>query len=314
MSSRAHAAAIFWLVILALSATAVHHDMVDRGNYERQREMHDQIVSHKSVAPYQYRVLQPMVVEGVMGLLPAKAGEKAQRVAFFGGYGALRFISIFAALLGVFYAIRRISSDATALFAATAIGALLPFTFKHYYFQPTSVTELALFAWTLWIILARRVELLWPLVLLGSLNRETTCFLPFLYFVFWLPRLTKREWLYLVVAGGCWLLVYLGLRWTWPVEMNLWENERLDRWRFGQLGRNFDTILIHCPLLIVFFGKGRIPEYSRLAFCSIIWFAIHFAMTHWWEIRYYLPSFVWSMPACLYALELVRPLEEGNGT
>lgn len=116
--------------------------------------------------------------------------------------------------------------------------------------------------------------------------------------------------MWLVVSGACWLAVYLGLRWTWPAELNLWGTERLDRWRFGQIGRNFDTILIHFPLLIVFFGKNRVPEYSRLAFCSIIWFAIHFAMTHWWEIRYYLPSFVWTMPACLYAMDMARPLED----
>jgi hypothetical protein len=291
-----------WFAILSVAGTLMHIDLIDAPKYSDQRELHHQIVTHTAPAPYQYRILQPVLVQAAVGATRAEVDTRTYKLAFMGSYAGIRFLAILTTLVAVFLALRQIAGAQMAMLGATALAALLPFTYRYYYYQPTSVVEMAFIALGLLAIVKRMPSALLPLVAIGTLNRETMCFVPFAYLLYWWPKLTRHEWGWLAVSALAWASAFVGLRMVWPATADLLDVSRYIS-RNLQLSRgSFDILVMFSPVILVLLNWKRIPpRYLRLASCCAPWLVLHFTSSRWHEIRYYMPVLIWILPALTIA-------------
>jgi hypothetical protein len=293
--------ALTWFAILSAVGTLLHIDLIDSLNYPDQQELHSAIVHHSASAPYQYRVLQPALVEALLKASRTEANTTTYRRFFMGGYAGIRFLAIFTTLSAVFFSLRLTWTEGTAALASTALAAFLPFTYRYYYYQPTSILEMAFFGLGLVAVQTRTPSALFPLVAVGTLNRETMCFLPFTYFLYWLPKLRKKDWLWLVIAAATWLLVFAGLRIVWPATHNLLNISKSVSSNLRFFRGNLDLLVILAPsILLLFRARELPPPYWRIALCSVPWLILHFFTSNWYEIRYYMPVLIWLLPGLVF--------------
>lgn len=96
--------------------TLLHVDRIDRRNYGEQDQLHREIVWHSAPAPYQYRLLQPWLVQALRKVTRAEPQSDLYRLVFLWGYGTLRFLAILTTLVAVFASLRRTWPDETAVF------------------------------------------------------------------------------------------------------------------------------------------------------------------------------------------------------
>jgi len=262
--------AVGWFAILSVVGTLIHIDLIDKPNYTKQYELHYEIVTHSAPAPYQYRILQPALVETVLDASRAEFATRTFKLLFLGSYAGIRFLSILTTLAAGFLSLRLICSEATAVLVTTALAAFLPFTYRYYYYQPTSVMEMAFFGLGLLAVLTRTPSALLPLVAVGTLNRETMCFIPFVYFLYWLPKLRRMEWVWLIMSAIAWISVFGGLRMLWPATGNLLDVSKAISTNLTLSRGSLDVLVILSPLILIVFKARRIPQpYLRVALCSV---------------------------------------------
>lgn len=184
------------------------------------------------------------------------------------GFLITRLLWIFAALVAVHLLLRVWYSPAASLGAGLAVAALLPLTFTNSWAHPDSFPELCLFTLGCFAIASRRDVLLYPILALAALNRETAAFLVLLWaFVRWgttsFPSFVMR------VAGyaAVWAVVYAGLRWWRGVQ----------HYQYWMLDQNLGVLKI---LPEAFDPYTRVVAYLGLVFLAIpVWLAIEGART-----------------------------------
>ena len=297
--------------VLSIIGTIMHFDMIDRPFFEQQYMLHQKIVEHSAPAPYQYRVLQPFLVDTILHLLSAKYGTNTYSLLFMGSYALIRFYAILITFIAVFLALRMKYAQGTAGFGVTLLAVFIPFTYRYYYYQPTSILEMAFFALGLLMTLKRKAALLLPLVAIGTLNRETMCFIPLIYFMYWLPNLKRMEYVWLGVTSITFILIFMGLRIVWPAAGSLLDIFHYVSVNLTSSRDNLDLLLILSPLFILFFNVKQMSASSlRLALCSFPWLILHFFTSQWYEIRYYMPMLIWLLPGLMNVLVLEEiPIE-----
>lgn len=150
-----------------------------------------------------------------------------------------------------------------------------------------------------------------PLVAIGTLNRETMCFIPFTYFLYWLPKLRQKEWVWLGVSAMAWILVFAGLRVLWPADSNLTSISKSLSKNLTLSRGNLDLITILAPSILVLFRARQLPApYLRLALCSFPWLVLHFFAATWYEIRYYMPVLIWLLPGLVFVFSREATMTE----
>jgi hypothetical protein len=302
-----------WFAILSMVGTLMHIDLIDKREYPGQHQLHQSIVTHSAPAPYQYRILQPALVEVVLSASRAEADTRTYELLFLGSYAAIRFFSILTTFVAVFLSLRLTWTGGMAVFATTALAAFIPFTYRYYYYQPTSVMEMAFFGLGLLTVCTRTPSALLPLVGIGTLNRETMCFIPFMYFLYWLPTLRRKDWVWLGVSAMAWILVFAGLRVLWPATGSLTNITRSLSKNLTLSRGNLDLITILAPSILLLFRARQLPApYLRLALCSFPWLLLHFFTATWYEIRYYMPAVIWLLPGLVFVFSREAIMRE-NG-
>jgi hypothetical protein len=184
------------------------------------------------------------------------------------GFLVTRLVWIFAALVSVHFLLRVWYSPAASLGGSLAVAAFLPLTFTNSWAHPDSFPELCLFTLGCLAVASRRDVLLYPVLALAALNRETAIFLVLLWAVVrWgttsLPSFVMR------VAGyaAAWAVVYGGLRWWRGVQ----------HYQYWMLDQNLGVLKI---LPEAFDPYTRVVAYLGLVFLAIpIWLAVKGART-----------------------------------
>jgi hypothetical protein len=298
---------MLWFAVLSIIGTLIHVDTIDLPHASEQHKLHRAIVTHSAPAPYQYRILQPALVQLALDVSGAKTDSTTYSAVFLAGYAAIRCLSIFATLTAVFLALRLLWPDTMALLGSTILAAFLPFTYRFYFFQPTSILETALFGCALLAVLSRKPAAFLPLVLIGTFNRETACFIPLLYFLYWLPDLTRREWSWLICSWVAWGLIFVGLRMLWPTTVDFLSvawcisvNMPMSMKSLG--GDIYLAVMLSPYLFFLIWRRQASARYRRLALCSVPWLALHFLASRWWEIRFYMPMLIWLLPGLMSIL------------
>jgi hypothetical protein len=292
--------AVFLFLIIAAAFAKMHIDVIDRAYLFDEIVLHGQVVRHAAPAPYQYRVLQPLLIDPVIKEIPKPWYRKS--FVFF--YSLIRFASLATALICLFFVLRRLFSHWTAFGGTLLLSAFIPFTFHNYYFQPSTIMEYAVFAVALLATVERKILWLYPLVLIGSLNRETTLFVPLIYVLWHFPTLRLRDYVKLLPLLVIWGVVFFGLRLSIPASTNLLDIGAYVRLNLTSFYEDLDVLpfLTICLLPLVRL-RGMPGEYRRLLLFNVVWFPLHILASQWWEVRYYIPSIMVSLPAILWVLE-----------
>jgi len=195
------------------------------------------------------------------------------------------------------------------------LSATIPLTFNSWFEIPTDFPEIISFSLGLMCVLEGRYWWLCLVILIGTFNRETACFLPLmLLFVAWPKRLSWLFLLRIASAGFCWLIPVAFLRWWMGIG---------ERWLlYGSLSHNlpglakffsnvnpYNNYLFYLYLFGVLwvtpplFWNSQPPKLRRaLLTVPIITFVYLFAGGFLDEPREIVPLYVLLTPAGLYAL------------
>jgi hypothetical protein len=174
-----------------------------------------------------------------------------------------RLAWIYAALVAIHVYLRFWYSSATSLAGGLAVAAFLPLTFTNSWAHPDSFPELCLFTLGCLAIAQKRDNLLYPLIVVSALNRETAAFLVMLWAsVRWGTLPLGAFAAKLASYTVAWAVVYAGLRW--------WRG--LQHYQYWMLDQNLEVLKI---LPAAFDPYTRIVGHLGLLFLAIpAWLAV----------------------------------------
>ena len=165
---------------------------------------HLKMISGEAEAPNQYRPMMPWLAEGLRRLLPG--GD------LYLAYLILRSLVTGLCLLAFDRYLRVWFRPSAAAAGALALAAILPFTYMPVV-QVSDPINLLVFILAFHALAVDRDKQLIPLILLGTLNRETTAMLPAVYFLARLGKKPTREvFTNTFLQALSWVVVYGGLR------------------------------------------------------------------------------------------------------
>jgi hypothetical protein len=256
---------------LALLLVQLHGEWINAGPKAGSRaNRHEQIISGQGEAPWVYRAVVPWAAELVAGAVELTGYPERRSVEL--AYLFWRWVFTFGLFLLFHRYLGHWVPPPWPLLGTLLLAGLHGPSYAHYWFQPASSLDLML--WALAAVLSLEARWVWllPVVLLGSLNRETAVFIVLIHGALCWGRVPLRSLLGRMVALGlCWALPFALLR--------LWIGSA--GWAHGSnpLG-----------MLAANFGHGGWLFYA-LCFWGVLWL---------------LPLLRWrSLPARLKALLLV---------
>jgi hypothetical protein len=208
-----------WLFVIclllgfSLLLANFHGYAVNLGEHIDDRTLrHQRIINSTGDSPWAYRILTPYMVEWLEPVFRNLSGLRHE-IARENVYVFFRWLYVFPALVGFHYLMERWLLPSWALTATMLFIALHGPSYVHYWYQPASPLDLCLWIWAVIATLRGKYIWLFPMVLIGTLNRETACFIVAIHFFLRLgeeplPKLLAR----CTALGLVWLALFLGLR------------------------------------------------------------------------------------------------------
>jgi hypothetical protein len=291
--------------VLSLVATKIYAAMLSPAFAELERSWHPAMIGKTALAPGQYRILAFLIPEAfiALGLDTVSA------------YLLQQFIFIFVAACVFHVYLRSWFDDDRAMIGSLLILAAYPVTCMPY-IQPASALNFVVFIAGFLLIERRMDKWLPPLMVVGTLNNETTVLLIAAYFISKLGRergrvvllkslLLLMVWLVTVAA----LRLYFGWRPFFTEFVQLPNNvagfkaiRGVFDWYLGPFyvfGALWVLALIHLH---------KKPSFLRrqLWFC-VLFLAVHFVFARMEEVRLFLP-----LAPVIVPLGLMSVVERGR--
>jgi hypothetical protein len=174
--------------------------------------------------------------------------------------------------------------------------------------QVTDPLNLLIYILALWAIRDGRDRWLYPLVVIGMLNRETAILIPILYACVRAGQAPLRSWLpHALALAFLAASVYAGLRWIFGLKQPYAQGGVV-----GILGFNARHwagwvqafAFFNLALLFAWRGLKRRPVFLRRALLIVpLFFAIHLTVAILREVRLFLPLVPILVPLTLMELE-----------
>jgi len=297
------------LFAISLSLTYLHYLWIDLPNAGIRWEAHQSIIGHTAESPYRYRILVPWLAEAVGRYAHWLTDLDPQR-GVSAGYSIILCLVLFAGLSLFQGYLRCWFERREALLGTLFVAAMLPLTFIHYYFQPTSSLEFVSFTLGMWLIVARRPGWFLALMAVSTLNRETSLLLVVIFMICHVGRMRARPLLgWLSLYGASWLMIYGSLRWAFGMAKHV-NQDRADALTY-RLMENLTTWDSYFAIG-VFFGIGwwlayqdgtKKPLLLRRALWFVpIFFAVYLICSNIHEVRYLLELCPIIVPLALMSL------------
>jgi len=256
---------------------------------------HENMMDLKSVAPNAYRVLPAFAAEATHRLLGVSA-------PFAYGINGCIFIFMAACVFHVF--LKKWFSTEVTLVGTLFMFAALPLTYG-LIAQPSDT--FSLFIWALGLLLIRDKKDVWliPVILVGTLNRETTLFLVLAYFLFRWDEAPKGRLIgYSAAYFVSWLAVYEGLRlWIGPRDYgtDYWQyGHNIDQWYYSLA---FPALLFGVFWVMALMDWAKKPKFlTRSALIIPPFIFIHFFIANLMEARLFDVLFLIIVPLALFSL------------
>ncbi len=292
-----------WIILgIILSISFILADqyvrLIEIPTLEARRDLQQSILNGTAVSPYQFRVLVPWFTHGLENFL----GLFTQNDTFGLAYIVFDILAIFSSLAALYIYLQNWFPVEISLIGSLIAALSMLTCFRDHYFQPWSLLEPAIIAFGLHLLYHRKFTLFGMVIILGSLNRETTIFLVVAYFLSWaLPDIRKvfsrqslRWWLMGLIFFCLWAVVFLGIRILFgetPRAITV-----IEIWRINIQSKN---LLKSVKLILLFLGvfwlliplglhhahvfirkmAWLIPLYLGLIVFFSIWYEVRLLMT-----------------------------------
>jgi hypothetical protein len=206
---------LYMVLPAALLSGILYYRLIDMPNLEARMVLHQQICLGEADSPYRYRILVPYAIEIAPYLVSRWVSYK---VAFQVAYGLYDIFSLCLFFGALYYWLRLWHSQTLSLLGVLFACATIPVAYWHHYFQPWSLLEAALFTISLSLVVKNKTIQLSFVIIIYTLLRETSIFLPLLYLLAYRQLWRSNEngartWrIWTAVYFAEWLLIYGGLR------------------------------------------------------------------------------------------------------
>ena len=257
------------------------------------------VVAGTENAPGRYRVLAPMLIDG----LARTTGASLETTWY-----VTRLLFIFVAY-AIFHAyLRTWFSPSAAVAGVSAVAASLPLTFTNSWPHPDSIPELALFTLGALAIARGRDGLFAITLAFAALNRETSAFLVLLYLV--AEPISRPRLLRVAVFAIEWFAIYAGLRVLRGLEhYDYWQAAR--NWaELGLLPPNYDpyyrayayfVVVLFGPMIYLALKTRNAPAFPRRALLVVPCFIlVAFIFSSIIESRIFTPLYPLVVPATMF--------------
>lgn len=309
-----------WLAcIVLLSGYVVYEHATDSMaiDLSTQVERHNRLIAGNSefYNPWQYRILSPLLVEGVVQIYKALPFHAPVAVP----YLAFHFAQIVLLLILLVVYFRALGLTNPYL---NMMGLLLAtFSMSHSVFQSdlsfNTYFDIIFYLLAALVILNKHYLWIIPITILAALNRETSGFIPLMLLAAGVARghwraIEKKEWLIGASAMGLFIVTFISIRlyfgYRVPEGIHGMQSS-LDYIRFN-LGfmRMYPELIgtLGVVPLLVLIGLKRLPIILKSWFWLIVpaWFVIHFIKSTAMESRLFLvPQIVVLIPALLWLVQ-----------
>lgn len=243
---------------------------------------HASMLSSTAPAPNQYRPLTPWLAEMLRMVLPGHN--------LFLAYTALRSLVTGSTLFFFDRYLQTWFSPAAATGGTLMLAVVLPFTYLPVV-QESDPINLLIFTLAFWAMVKGQDLLLIPIILIGTLNRETTAMLPAVFFLGNLGVKPIRKLVYKTfILVFCWCLVYGGLRLfygqrSYYTDVIMWKNN------IASLSPSIQVLLLYGMVWVLsLFGARSGPLLLRRAILLLpFYLALHYIIALVDETRLFLP-------------------------
>lgn len=308
-------------ICLGLCLVWLHSVIVNFGDRQADRaERHEQILSGQGESPWAYRVAMPVAAEGLRRAV-VKVGIP-QKWALEEGYLVLRGLGTVGLLLLFHRYLRRWLSISWAVGGTFLLAALHGPSYLYYWYQPDSPTDLLLWVAVAVLTLERKDRWIFPLILVGALNRETSVFMIVIHAALRYGEEPRSKLIFRsLVLFAIWAACFLGLRaligetrWSHGATMFglFLNNLRHPAWVL------YAVLFFGSLWLLPLLGWRHFPvELRRMALGLTTYLGLQLIFGRIREVRILLPLAVVLIPmAMLYfertlKEETTRPQEEG---
>jgi len=296
------------ILVLTLISTLYMNLVVVRPNVELRIEHEDRILSGQMDAPYQYRVLQPLISRGVQSLLASSFSSRSLQHIL--AYTLLDYIT-FAAIFFAFYvSLKRTTlTDPSAFLGLALLQVVIPLSITGYDVNGDFIT-LFFYLLGLNLVFSGREDYL-PLVIgIATFNREQIIFLLAFYLAYRLGHpqgIDKRALRVVILSLVAFIAAYLSVRYVFGFKVNpatpqLAIANNTDPQRLLYIALLWSAQVAGFVALCALAFKRSI-RYFKLAFLSLgIYGALFFVNGNLWEMAKFLPAFIIMIPMGLQAL------------
>jgi hypothetical protein len=243
---------------------------------------HADMISSTAPAPNQYRPLVPWLAEIIRVVLPGHN--------IFAAYTVLRSLVTGSTLYFFDRYLRTWFPPAAATGGALMLAVVLPFTYLTV-IQESDPINLLVFTLAFWAMVKGCDYLLIPIMLFGTLNRETTAMLPAVYLLGNLGVKPIREVaLKTAILVFCWCIVHGGLRLfygdrSYYCDIIMWKNN-IKGW-----GPSINVFLLFGMVWVLSLvgAKGGPLLLRRALLLLPFYLALHYVIALVEETRIFLP-------------------------
>lgn len=294
------------ILVLTLISTLYMNVVVVRPNVDLRIEHEDRILSGQMEAPYQYRVLQPLLSRAVQSLLSFPSRNLQHILA----YTLLDYV-VFAGIFYAFFVLLKQNSfpDTSALLGLTLLQVVIPLSITGYDVNGDFIT-LFFYLLGLNLVFNGREDFLPLVVGIASFNREQIVFLLAFYLAYRLghPKgIDKRALLVMVLSLVAFIAAYLSVRYYFgfkisPATAQLHIAHNTDPQRLLYIVLLWSTQVAGFVALCMLAFKRSIC-YFKLAFLGLgIYFILFSVNGNLWEMAKFLPAYIIMIPMGLQAI------------
>lgn len=208
-----------FLVSISLLISYFYFSQISYPAYSLRVELHQKIINGIAESPYKYRILVPFILEGFIKVFSSFLSLK---VSFIFSYSLFESVLFFIFFKVLFDYLRLWFNKEQALLGILFVAFTMPITFKDHYFQPWSYIEPIFYILALKYLYEKKYLYFLVILILASLNRETSVFLVLLY-LFTNPEIiypikfshimkAKSALKNFVLILALWLIIFYGIR------------------------------------------------------------------------------------------------------
>ena len=276
-------------------------------NFEQSARYLEEVAKRDSPLPMVRRILIPYTLYFF---------HKISHISLEYVYAFFRFLSFFLSFILFHIYLKKWFDDKLAMIGTLSLIASLPLTLTNWYCIPTDMPELITFILGAMWIRDNKYKLLFILIPLATLNRETTIALVLLYFLYGFgrekfPILAKRTTVYFLL----WFIPYMTLIAIFGYKLESYITLRTLKHNLSGLMQIFEipNPYNHYYFLLYLCGFYWILAFKDFAkkdiFLkkSIIVIAPFFLYVFFWqaainEVRVFIPFYVFVIPLGLFSL------------